>query len=414
MKTISRIIYLVFEVVVLASVAFVSQVQAVVPPPDGGYPNFTTAEGQKALENLTTGSGNTAVGWYSLFGDRTGSFNTAFGAGALVLNNADANTATGTAALLLNTSGTENTANGVAALLHNDSGIQNTAVGASALNQNTTGSNNTAFGVNALLDNTEGSPNSAFGWSALMSNATGNYNTALGYAALFSNGTGSLNTAVGDGALFSNSDGGSNTAIGADAGYNITGSSNIDIGNNVTGVAGESNTIRIGDNLSTTLGESACYIGGVFGQTAAVTPVYVSLEGKLGTLTSSRRFKEEITPMNKASEALYALSPITFCYKKEIDPSRIKQFGLVAEDVEKVNPDLVVRDKEGKPYSVRYDAVNAMLLNEFLKEHRKVLELQANAIRQQNEIEALTAGLHKISAELELNRPAPQRVLNKQ
>ena len=380
----------------------------VVPPPDGGYPNFTTAEGQKALENLTTGSGNTAIGWYSIFSDATGSFNTAVGAGALVLNNADANTATGAAALLLNTSGTENTANGVAALLQNDSGMQNTAVGASALNQNTTGSNNTAVGVNALLDNTEGSPNSAFGWSALMSNATGNYNTAVGYAAVFSNTTGSLNTAVGDGALFSNSDGGSNTAIGADAGYNITGSGNIDIGNNVAGVAGESNTIRIGDNLPPALGESACYIGGVFGQTAAATPVYVSLEGKLGTLTSSRRFKEEITPMNKASEALYALSPITFCYKKEIDPSCIKQFGLVAEDVEKVNPDLVVRDKEGKPYSVRYDAVNAMLLNEFLKEHRAFLKEQGKVDKLEKQVAALRSVVQKVSAHLERDNSTAQ------
>src|SRR5262249_47861587 len=154
---------------------------------------------------------------------------------------------------------------------------------------------------------------------------------------------------------------------------------------------------------------------------ASGIPVLINLDNKLGTATSSARFKRDIHDMDNASEALFALRPVAFRYKKEIDPTGISQLGLVAEDVEKVNPDLVVRDKEGKPYSVRYDQVNAMLLNEFLKEHRKVQELeatvarqqkdfQATAMRQQKQIDALTAGLQKVSAQLELNKPAPQTV----
>jgi hypothetical protein len=147
--------------------------------------------------------------------------------------------------------------------------------------------------------------------------------------------------------------------------------------------------------------------------------VFVNGLGKLGTVTSSKRFKEEIKPMGTTSEALFSLRPVAFHYRKEIDPAGTPQLGLVAEDVEKVNPDLVVRDKEGKPYSVRYDQVNAMMLNEFLKEHRKserrelkIEEQEAKIAHQQKQIEALTAGLQKVSAQLELNKPATQTVLN--
>src|SRR5262249_13727721 len=134
--------------------------------------------------------------------------------------------------------------------------------------------------------------------------------------------------------------------------------------------------------------------------------------GRLGTKPCSQRFKDEIKPMDKASEAIHALKPVTFRYKKEIDAERTPQFGLVAEEVEKVNPDLVVRDAEGKVYTVRYEAVNAMLLNEFLKEHRTVQELKTTVAQQQKEIEALTAGLQKVSAQLEVSKSAPQTVLN--
>ena len=330
--------------------ALLPKAEAVVPAPDGGYPGFNTAEGQNALFSLTSGSANTAVGWYSLFSDTTGSFNTATGAGALLFNTADQNTAFGAAALLFNTSGEANTAVGTAALLNNTMGTANTATGLGVLLANTTGSGNTATGASALGGNTTGDDN---------------------------------------------------TAIGNLAGANqSTGSGNVYIGTGMLGVAGESN---------------ACYIRSIFGQTSASgIPVVINSNNKLGTTTSSKRFKEEIKAMDKASEALLALKPVTFRYKKDIDPAATAQFGLVAEDVAKVNPDLVVRDENGEIYTVRYDAVNAMLLNEFLKEHRKVQELEANAAKQQKQIEALTAGLQKVSAQLELSKSAPQTVLNNQ
>jgi hypothetical protein len=339
--------------------------QAVIPAPDGGYPGGNTAEGQSALLSRTTGGFNTAVGFLSLRNDTTGGFNTAIGAGSLLANSADQNTATGAGALLSNTTGGQNTANGTLALFFNTIGFNNTANGQAALLDNTTGSENTATGAGALLPNT-----------------TGNSNTANGFEALFSNTTG-----------------GSNTALGSQAGSNATtGNNNVYIGAGMTGVAGESN---------------ACYIASIFGQTSVNgVPVLINSNNLLGTSTSSKRFKEEITAMNKASETLYSLNPVSFRYKNEIDPARTRQLGLVAEEVEKVNPDLVVRDKEGKPYSVRYDQVNAMLLNEFLKEHRTVQELKTTVAQQQNQIEALTVGLQKVSAQLEARKPAPQVVNN--
>jgi Chaperone of endosialidase len=427
--------------------ALLPKAQAVVPPPDGGYPNFTTAEGQNALFSLTTGAANTAVGWFSLKSVTTGSFNTGLGAGTLVLNTGDSNTATGVAALLLNTDGHDNTANGTATLVHNSTGSSNTAVGAFALNNNDSGNANTALGRDALFQNTTGTGNTATGHGALTSNidADGNTangffalhdntageqntaigqqalavnqadaNTATGFQALFSNTTGNGNTAIGVNALTANAGGDANTAIGVNAlQANSTGSANIGLGFFAgAGVSTANNVICIG-----ALGQnvdSSCYISHIFNQPGGSQAVFVSADGKLGAQVSSRGFKEEIKPMDEASEALFALQPVKFRYKKEIDPDRIPQFGLVAEDVEEVNPDLVIRDNEGKPYSVRYDQVNAMLLNEFLKEHRKVQELEANAARQQKQIEALTAGLQRVSAQLELSKPVPQTVLNSQ
>jgi hypothetical protein len=363
----------------------------VVPPPDGGYPNFTTAEGQKALFSLTTGAANTAVGWFSLFSNAEGSFNTATGAGTLLFNTADNNTSFGAAALLFNTTGSGNTATGAGALLNNTEGFINTANGAFALSSNTTGGFNTATGQAALFSNTTGSDNTAMGNQALGDNIDGNDNTAVGLSALVNNTSGS-----------------NNVALGRNAGIQqTTGSDNIYIGFNIGGVAGESN---------------ACYIKSIFGQTAAGgSAVFIDANHKLGTLTSSKRFKENIKAMDQASEALFALKPVTFRYKKEVDSAGVSQFGLVAEDVEKVNPDLVVRDKDGRAYSVRYDQVNAMLLNEFLREHRKVLALEAslakqqrNFEQQQKQIESLSAGLQKVSAQLEMSRPAPEVVANHQ
>ena len=396
--------------------AFSPKAQAVVPPPDGGYPNFTTAEGQKALLSLTSGAGNTGVGWYSLSSDTTASLNTAVGAGTLALNDADSNTAVGSAALLLNTTGTANVAVGVEALVFNDIGFNNVAVGVFALTDNTDGSGNNAFGNSALFSNVIGDSNTAIGDFALASNDTdglghGNNNTAVGAEALVANVDGSENTAIGGSALANNTTGAINVALGDNAGSGVT------TANNVIAIGAQ----VAGENVSDT-----CYIGNIFSQTSSGgASVFVNSAGKLGTGTSSRRFKDDIKPMDQTSEAILALQPVTFRYKKSIDPEGRSHFGLVAEDVEKVNPDLVVRDKEGKPYTVRYDQVNAMLLNEFLKEHRKneaqeatitelKKELQATSARQQKQIEALTAGLQKVSAQLEASKPAAQVVVENQ
>jgi len=282
--------------------------------------------------------------------------------------------------------------------------------------------------VNALNKNTTGFVNVANGYQALYSNETGAGNTATGPSALLNNTTGFNNTANGVGALGGNTTGNSNVGLGIGAGGALTtGNNNIDIGN--AGVAAEANTIRIGKQGT----QTATFIAGISGKTASGgVAVYVNANGKLGTTVSSARFKEAIKPMDKASEAIHALKPVTFRYKQEVDPESIPQFGLVAEEVEKVNPDLVARDDQGKVYIVRYEAVNAMLLNEFLKEHRKVTQLETTVAQQQKkfeskiadhqkEIEALTTSLkeqasqiQKVSAELELRRPAPQTALNNQ
>jgi len=364
--------------------ALLPKAQAVVPPPDGGYPNFTTAEGQNALFSLTTGVANTAVGWFSLFSNTAGSFNTATGAGALLFNTADNNTALGAAALLFNTTGTGNTATGTAALLNNTEGFFNTADGAFALSSNSTGAFNTATGNAALFSNTTGGDNTAIGTAALQSNIDGDDNTAVGLNALASNTTGS-----------------NNVALGRNAGNaQTTGSNNIYIGTLISGAAGENDS---------------CYISSIFNQlSSGGSAVFVNANHKLGTMTSSQRFKQEIKPMQRASEVLYALKPVTFRYKKEIDAAGTSQFGLVAEDVEKVNPDLVVRDKEGKPYTVRYDQVNAMLLNEFLKAHRRIEEQDKRIEELTAQLKQQAAQIQKVSAQFEMSKPAPQTVLNNQ
>jgi Chaperone of endosialidase len=218
---------------------------------------------------------------------------------------------------------------------------------------------------------------------------------------------------LGDVALSQNQTGSFNIALGFKAGAKTTGDGNIDIGN--VGLAGEAGTIRIGATGT----QANAYIAGISGVTVpGGIGVIVDSSGHLGTSTSSARFKDNIQPMDKASEAILVLKPVTFRYKHDLDPEGIPQFGLVAEDVEKVNPDLVARDDQGKPYSVRYEAVNAMLLNEFLKEHRKVeqqrKDFEAAIARQQKQIEALTAGLQKVSAQLEVNKMATRTVVANQ
>ena len=299
-------------------------------------------------------------------------------------------------------------------MFSNTTGINNTATGGVALGSNTTGAFNTATGRSTMFSNTTGILNTAHGYRALYTNTTGGANTANGFEALLSNTTGANNTGEGFSALFSNTTGHGNIALGFRAGINLTtGSRNIDIGNE--GVAGESGKIRIG-----TSGEQKnAFIAGISGTTVpGGVAVIIGTDGHLGTVTSSERFKDQIKPMDKASEAIFGLKPVMFHYKRELDPNSIPQFGLVAEQVEKVNPGLVARDEEGKPYTVRYEAVNAMLLNEFLKEHRTVQEQKATIAQlkkdfaaQQKQIEALTTGLQKVSVQFELSKPAPQTVV---
>ena len=413
---------LLFVSFLIGCFALSQAVQAVNPPPDGGYPGGNTGEGQNALQSLTSGTYNTAVGIYSVLSLIDGNFCTGVGAGTLLANTADNNTANGAGALLSNTIGEENTANGAFALFSNTEGDFNTANGSFALFGNTTGDQNTATGVQALFSNTTGIVNTATGYQALQSNTNGTSNTADGVGALQDTTTGGGNTATGYQALLHNDSGDYNTAIGLFAlGSVTTGSNNTGLGRSAgTSVTTADHVICIGDNVSGANVSNSCYIGSIFGQTSSGgAAVFINNSGKLGTTTSSRRFKEEIKRMDTASEALFALQPVTFRYKKEIDPQSIPQFGLVAEEVEKVNPDLVVRDKEGKPHSVRYDQVNAMLLNEFLKEHRKNEEQEATIAQVKSGIQVLTATVNeqaaqiqKVTAQLEASKPAPQVVNN--
>ena len=374
---------------------------------------------------VSTSPENTAVGDQALFSN-TGAYNTATGFQSLFSNtNAENNTAVGAEALLNNT-GPNNTAVGAGALFsnqgdpNNGTGAFNNAVGANSLFFNVDGTGNNALGESALLSNIHASANTAIGDIALENNDStgtgdGSFNTAVGAGALASNVDGNSNNAVGFGALGSNNNGVYNNAIGFEAlGSNISGSSNVAIGDSAgLNVTSASNVICIGASVAGANLSNSCYVGSIFGQTSSGgAAVLINFDGKLGTVISSQRFKEEIRAMDKSSEALFALKPVTFRYKQEIDEAGIQQFGLVAEDVEKVNPDLVVRDKDGKPYSVRYEQVNAMLLNEFLKEHRMVEELKAAVAQQSKHIETLTAVLEKVSARLEVSQPAQRTVLN--
>jgi hypothetical protein len=373
----------------LACFAVSPAAQAVSPPPDGGYPNGNTAEGQNALFTLTTGEFNTAVGFFALESNTTGSFNTALGAGTLFANTVGSNTAVGAGALLSNTIGFGNTANGAFALVSNTTGLTNVANGYQALFSNTTGGKNTAIGTGALFSNTIGAENTATGLGALAANTTGVDNTANGLNALVANITGSGNTAIGSGALGFNASGHGNTALGDGAGSSVTTASNV---------------ISIGSSGANVT--NSCFIGNIHGITTAnndAIPVLIDSAGQLGTVSSSRRYKTDIKPMDKASESILALKPVSFRYKVHKDAT--PQFGLIAEQVAEVNPDLVVRDKNGEIYTVRYDQVNAMLLNEFLKARRQIDV-------QQKQIETLTEGLQKVSTQFEASKPAPQVVNN--
>ncbi len=386
----SRLALLLISLVV-ACFTLPERAHAVSPPPDGGYAGFNTAEGQKALFSLTTGTANTALGSFSLLSNTDGSFNTAVGAGTLLFNVGDQTTGKGT---------------------------QNTALGGAALLFNTTGSNNTATGLQALYSNASGNANTAIGAQALYSNTTGGTNTAIGLQTLFSNTIGLDNTAIGFGALLNTSSGNDNTALGVVAGLNVATASNVIC----IGAAGA--------DVS-----NSCYIGNIAGQIVGLggSTCYVDNDGKLGVFLSARRFKTDIADMDNASAGLLALRPVTFHYKPELDKTGIPQFGLVAEEVAKVNPDLVTHDAKGEISTVRYEAVNVMLLNEFLKEHRKVEKqqttigrLETTAGKQEATIAELKSGvqaltvalreqaaqIQKVSAQLKASKPAPQIVNN--
>jgi uncharacterized coiled-coil protein SlyX len=372
----------------------------VVPAPDGGYPGGNTAEGQGALFSLTTGTYNTSVGFLSLRSNTEGNFNTAIGAGTLLLNTGEENTATGAGALLSNAMGEDNTANGAFALFSNTEGDQNTATGFEALFNNTTGEFNTANGTFALFSNT-----------------TGNSNTTIGDSALAASTTGNSNTAIGDSALSNNTTGNTNTALGRNAGSSVTTASNV---------------IAIGHQGANM--DNSCYIGNIYSNIQPILgtdPDYVTIgsDGRLGRSNlngSSRRFKHDIKPIDNASEVIFGLKPMRFRYNKEYDVMQRPSFGLIAEEVAEVAPDLVGRNTKGEPESVRYDQINAMLLNEFLKEHKRVQaqqatisELKSTVAQQQKGMEVLTAQLkeqaaqiQKVNARMEMSRSAPQIVVN--
>jgi len=387
MKTTTRLV-LSLTLICLGAVA---TVQAVVPPPDGGYPGGNTAEGQNALLNLTSGGFNTAVGWLSLRTDTSGSFNTSVGAGALFRTNGD-----------------ENTAIGTAALLSNATGIQNTATGALSLFSNTGAADNPSWPSGIA-----GSFNTANGNRALFSNTTGAANTAMGGSALFNNTIGSSNTAAGSLALSNNSSGNNNIALGFAAGGAVsTADEVIAIG-------------TPGQNVN-----NSCFIGQIYSNIqpqVGTDPdlVTINSNGRLGRANiSSRRYKHDIQPMHTASEAIYGLKPVSFRYHKQYDRTQTIAFGLVAEEVAAVNPDLVGRNPEGQPESVRYEQINAMLLNEFLKEHRRGEEQDCKIQEQDTMIAVLrseirnlatmvsdqASELRNVSAQLQINNAAAQEI----
>jgi hypothetical protein len=365
--------------------------------------NGNTAMGGNALLSLTTGLYNTAVGGHALVANSSGVDNTAVGLNALYNNTADANTAVGFAALASNTSGTLNSAVGAGALFHNTSGSNNSALGQNALFSNTTGLFNTASGTESLQATTTGQYNTASGFQSLYSNSTGDGNTAVGATALLSNtsaynnsafgsaalhgnttGTqnngfgayslhqntgGSNNVAVGYSALYKNTSGSSNVALGLNAGYNLTtGSNNIDISNE--GAAGDSGTIKIGAPST----QTKTFIAGI--ATAKVTgaAVYVTSSGQLGVLASSERYKTAIAPMGAKTGRLQQLRPVTFHLKT--DPQGAVQYGLIAEEVDKVYPELVIRDDKGVIQGVRYDELAPMLLNEVQQQKAQLRAMQ--------------------------------------
>jgi trimeric autotransporter adhesin len=444
--------------------------------------DFNVAVGSGALQSNTTGFQNMAVGAQALANNLVGNFNMGIGFRALFMNTGSRNSAVGAAALRNNAGASDNTAIGSTAMFGNTTGEQNTAIGSGALSANTTVGGNTAVGFRALNLSQTSFGNVALGESTLTSftgagtTSTNGFNTALGSLALNAETAGQENTAVGRRALEFLQTGSNNTAVGWRAGdnYNSDESGNILIGSGVAGNSGEDNTIRIGTNLasngilisdgtiplsqaytiasglagggiqflellgfstisieaglSQTTGASTCFVGGIFNQTppAGSHAVLVGPNNQLADATlSSRRFKKDIAPMDKASEGILALKPVTFHWKS--DKTNEPEFGLIAEEVAQVNLDWITRDPQGQITGVRYETIPVLLLNEFLKEHKKVEEQQASiadlkstVALQRKEMQVLTAQLkeqaaqiQKVSAQLEASKPAPKVVANK-
>jgi hypothetical protein len=336
--------------------------------------NGNAAFGGSALQGNTTGNGNTASGFESLETNSTGSSNTADGSEALISNTTGSNnTATGAGALFANTIGTDNTANGFDALSSNTTGNFNTADGDGALQSNTTGALNAANGSYGLHANTTGSENTASGFSALLINTVGSGNTADGISAMQNNTAGNNNTAQGRGALLNNTTGNTNIAIGFDAALNVAGgnSNNIHIGS--PGNSSDSATIKIGTQGT----QSSTYVAGISGVSVTGAAVFVNGSGQLGIVPSSRRFKEQITDMGDSSSKLLQLRPVNFFYKPEFDDgSHMLQYGLIAEEVAKVYPEMVVYDGDGQILTVKYQMLAPMLLNEVQKQAAEIRSLK--------------------------------------
>jgi len=340
--------------------------------------------------------------------------NTAFGENTLLVNEANDNSAFGYGALQHNVGGFRNTGLGQGALYSNVWGYQNTAIGSLALVLNTSGSENTATGLGALYRNTEGFGNTATGSHALEFNQTGNDNTAAGFQALYSNngysntanGSGSLfsmnngwgNTASGYQALYSNVSGHNNVAVGHLAGTNLRGSNNIDIGNQ--GVSSDNNTIRIGD------AQNRAFIAGISGRTASGgVQVYINSSGQLGTLTSSQRFKQDIKSLDAVSGKVLQLRPVSFRYNEAAENGdRPLQYGLIAEEVAKVYPELVQYDQEGKPFTVYYHLLTPLLLAELQKGHALNVSQQKKLGAQQAQLTDIRAVAARQRTDLESQR----------
>ena len=459
---------LLLMLLLLVCFGLLPRAQAVTSPevitsPDETFPNFNTAAGFEALLNLTTGISNTAYGVRALRANTIGGSNLGIGGFALISNtDGNSNTAVGNNAMFSNLHGSSNMALGQGALRNNVSGNNNVAMGAQALagntvseivgvgfqalKANTIGTNNTAIGTRALQSNTTGDFCTAVGWEAdLVSNA--NSNDAFGFRALHSVTSGQFNVGIGVNALLSVTGGFSNTAVGNGAGENGNFSNGVFVGELAgSSVTSASNAIVIGAfNPGANIANS-CFISNIGSFTqpvggAGIKVVTVNTaNNRLGSafvafdvlggnfnVISSRRFKDEIKALDKGSEVIYALKPVSFRYKADKDPTRTLRAGLIAEEVQKVDPDLVKRDEEGKPEAVRLDSITGMLLNEFLKEHTKVeaqqasiAELKSTVALQQKEMQVLTAQLkeqaaqiQRVSAQIELNKPAPTTAANK-